>query len=141
MINISEDGKYFSGFDGKVHDDEGVDFWTDDWIWDNYHALHPLQIILNPADEVEKLTSYIRMYEHSGWMPTFPCVFGDAHCMNGNHAAAMFADALTKGLEFDVNKAYEGMRHRRGLPVRGQRTNRNARTRKGKGKVVANKKK
>ena len=111
MINISEDGKYFSGFDGKVHDDEGVDFWTDDWIWDNYHALHPLQIILNPAAEEEKLASYIRMYEHSGWVPTFPCVFGDAHCMNGNHAAAMFNDALAKGLKFDVNKAYEGMRH------------------------------
>lgn len=36
---------------------------------------------------------------------------------------------------------YRGMRHRRGLPVRGQRTNRNARTRKGKGKTIANKKK
>ena len=36
---------------------------------------------------------------------------------------------------------YRGLRHRRGLPVRGQRTNRNARTRKGRGKVVANKKK
>ena len=36
---------------------------------------------------------------------------------------------------------YRGLRHRRGLPVRGQRTSRNARTRKGKGKVVANKKK
>ena len=36
---------------------------------------------------------------------------------------------------------YRGLRHRKGLPVRGQRTNRNARTRKGKGKVVANKKK
>ena len=37
--------------------------------------------------------------------------------------------------------SYQGHRHRRGLPVRGQRTNRNARTRKGRGKVVANKKK
>jgi small subunit ribosomal protein S13 len=36
---------------------------------------------------------------------------------------------------------YQGIRHRKGLPVRGQRTNRNARTRKGRGKVVANKKK
>ena len=36
---------------------------------------------------------------------------------------------------------YRGKRHIKGLPVRGQRTNRNARTRKGKGKVVANKKK
>jgi small subunit ribosomal protein S13 len=37
--------------------------------------------------------------------------------------------------------SYQGMRHRKGLPVRGQRTNRNAKTRKGRGKVVANKKK
>jgi small subunit ribosomal protein S13 len=36
---------------------------------------------------------------------------------------------------------YRGMRHRRGLPVRGQRTKTNARTRKGKKKTVAGKKK
>ncbi|MBU0934199.1 MAG: 30S ribosomal protein S13 [Spirochaetes bacterium] len=36
---------------------------------------------------------------------------------------------------------YRGLRHRRGLPVRGQRTRTNARTRKGKKKTVANKKK
>lgn len=37
--------------------------------------------------------------------------------------------------------SYEGIRHRRGLPVRGQRTRTNSRTRKGKAKTVANKKK
>jgi small subunit ribosomal protein S13 len=37
--------------------------------------------------------------------------------------------------------AYRGIRHRRGLPVRGQRTRTNARTRKGKKKTVAGKKK
>ena len=36
---------------------------------------------------------------------------------------------------------YQGIRHRRGLPVRGQRTHTNARTRKGPKKTVANKKK
>ena len=36
---------------------------------------------------------------------------------------------------------YRGMRHKRGLPVRGQRTQTNARTRKGRRKTVANKKK
>jgi small subunit ribosomal protein S13 len=36
---------------------------------------------------------------------------------------------------------YRGMRHRRGLPVRGQRTKTNARTRKGRRKTVAGKKK
>jgi len=35
---------------------------------------------------------------------------------------------------------YQGLRHRRGLPVRGQRTHTNARTRKGPRKTVANKK-
>ena len=42
--------------------------------------------------------------------------------------------------KMEIN-SYQGKRHKKNLPVRGQRTNRNARTRKGKGKVVANKKK
>ena len=37
--------------------------------------------------------------------------------------------------------SYRGIRHRRGLPVRGQRTKNNARTRKGRKKTIANKKK
>ena len=36
---------------------------------------------------------------------------------------------------------YRGLRHRKGLPVRGQRTHTNARTRKGKGRAIAGKKK
>ena len=40
----------------------------------------------------------------------------------------------------DIN-SYRGTRHRNGLPVRGQRTRTNSRTRKGKRKTVANKKK
>ena len=42
--------------------------------------------------------------------------------------------------KIEIN-SYQGVRHKKGLPVRGQRTSRNARTRKGNGKVVANKKK
>ena len=40
----------------------------------------------------------------------------------------------------EVN-CYRGIRHKRGLPVRGQRTKTNARTRKGPAKTIANKKK
>lgn len=40
----------------------------------------------------------------------------------------------------DIN-CYRGMRHKRGLPVRGQNTKNNSRTRKGKRRTVANKKK
>ena len=42
--------------------------------------------------------------------------------------------------KMEIN-SYQGTRWKKNLPVRGQRTNRNARTRKGRGKVVANKKK
>ena len=42
--------------------------------------------------------------------------------------------------KMEIN-SYEGTRHKKGLPVRGQRTSRNARTRKGKPKTIANKKK
>lgn len=42
--------------------------------------------------------------------------------------------------KMEIN-SYEGTRHKKGLPVNGQRTSRNARTRKGKNRVVANKKK
>ena len=38
-------------------------------------------------------------------------------------------------------RSYRGLRHRNGLPVRGQRTHTNARTRKGKAKPIAGKKK
>ena len=108
MVCISEDGRYFSAWDGKIHEDHGVPFWTDDWTWDTYRALHPLMALLHPAAEGEKLASYIRMCEQAGWMPTFPTVFGDAHCMNGQHPVALFLDAWRKGVRgFDLDKAFE----------------------------------
>ena len=53
---------------------------------------------------------------------------------------------LRKNVSMDIKRlmdigCYRGVRHRRGLPLRGQRTQTNARTRKGKRKTVANKKK
>ena len=49
----------------------------------------PVASVIESGGSRTKLASYIRMYEQSGWIPTFPCVFGDAHCMNGNHAAGV----------------------------------------------------
>ena len=53
---------------------------------------------------------------------------------------------LRRDIQQDIKRkmeigAYQGIRHRRGLPVRGQRTHTNARTRKGPRKTVAGKKK
>jgi predicted alpha-1,2-mannosidase len=109
MINISEDGKYYSAFDGKIHDDNGTPFYTDDWVWDTYRATHPLRILIEPEMEENMIKSYLRMAGQSphGWMPTFPGVTGDSHCMNGNHAVAVIWDAYCKGLTgFDLEAAY-----------------------------------
>ena len=53
---------------------------------------------------------------------------------------------LRRDVQNDIKRkieigCYQGIRHRKGLPVRGQRTHTNARTRKGPKKTVANKKK
>ena len=108
-VNISEDGRYFSAFDGKVHDDYGTPFFTDDWIWDTYRATHPLRILTDPKKESDILNSFIRMAEQMDhfWMPTFPEITGDSRRMNSNHGIISMADAWAKGIKtFDLEKAY-----------------------------------
>jgi small subunit ribosomal protein S13 len=61
-------------------------------------------------------------------------------------ASYMVEGDLRREVQADIRRkieigSYQGIRHRRGLPVHGQRTQTNARTRKGKKKTVAGKKK
>jgi len=110
MINITEDGHYYSAWDHQVHEDKRP-FYVDCWIWDMFRSLEPLQTLLNPEMEADKVESYVRMYEQSGWMPRFAVLWGTHACMNGNHAAPWFADVWFKGVRnFDVTKAFEGVR-------------------------------
>jgi predicted alpha-1,2-mannosidase len=112
MINISEDGQYYSAFDHKVHRDSRA-FYVDNWLWDTFRALEPLQTLLDPDVQADKLQSYVRMYQQSGIMPTFALAQGNYACMNGNHSAPFFADAWFKGVRnFDLVTAYEGVRKR-----------------------------
>jgi predicted alpha-1,2-mannosidase len=111
MVNITEDGQYFSGFDNKIHKIENNrPFYVDDWTWDTYLALHPLRAIVNPKLEGDMANSYVIQYQQSGWMPTFPVLFGDHACMNGFHSTTMLLDDYRKGIRsFDVQAAYDGM--------------------------------
>ena len=108
-VCLSEDGRYFSAFDGKIHNDDGVPFYTDDWIWDTYRAAHPLRALIFPTVEENIISSYLLMAEQMGtkWMPTFPEMTGDTRRMNSNHGVAMVADALYKGLQLDADRAFE----------------------------------
>lgn len=113
MVNFTEDGKYL-GYDGRVHDAEGVDYYNDDWTWDTYRATHPLMCILEPTAERAKLTSYVRMAEQNpeGWVPTFPQLSRDIHGMNGFHPPALFLDAYAKGVSgVDWAAAFKVLAH------------------------------
>lgn len=109
-VCISEDGRYYSAFDGQVHEDHGRPFYTDDWIWDSYRAHHPLRVLADPKTEEDILHSFVLMadqMEHN-WWPTFPEISGDSRRMNSNHGVASVIDAWRKGLRgFDLEKAYE----------------------------------
>lgn len=111
-ICLSEDGNYFSAFDGKVHSDGGTPFYTDDWIWDTYRAVHPLRILINHKQEEAILHSFLCMADQmgNGWMPTFPELTGDSRRMNSNHGVASVADAVVKGLQIDTLRAFEACR-------------------------------
>lgn len=112
-VCISEDGRYYSAYDGKVHDDEGSPFYVDDWIWDTYRGAHPLRSLLAADKEGYILNSYLLMAEQMGtnWMPTFPEVTGDSRRMNSNHGVAAIIDAYRKGVShFDLAKAYDACR-------------------------------
>ena len=108
-VCLSEDGQYYSAFDGQVHKDGGKPFYTDDWIWDTYRAAHPLRALIQPQKEENIIESYLRMAEQMGtkWMPTFPEMTGDTRRMNSNHGVAMVADALWKGLKVDAERGFE----------------------------------
>jgi predicted alpha-1,2-mannosidase len=109
MVDITEDGQYYSGYDKKIHTTNRP-FFVDDWAWDSYLAHHPLRTILDPAMEGDMLSSYVDMYKQSGWVPTFPLLYGDNPCMNGFHSTVTFLDGYRKGIRnYDVQAAYEGM--------------------------------
>ena len=109
QICMSEDGRYYSATDGKIHDDGGRPYYTDDWVWDTYRAAHPLRALLEPGKEADIVNSLVTMAVQgdSLWMPTFPESTGDSRRMNSNHGTAVVADALCKGITaFDVDAAY-----------------------------------
>jgi predicted alpha-1,2-mannosidase len=111
MTDITEDGKYWSGYDHSVHEADGHDFYIDDGLWDTYRSLHPLQLLLDAKRQEDIIRSYVRMEEQGGVLPSFPSVAGEQAVMIGHHAAAMFLDTYAKGYrDFDVERAYAAMR-------------------------------
>ncbi len=111
MTDITEGGLYYSGYDHQVHSADGHDFYVDDGLWDTYRSAHPLSLLIEPSRQIDMVRSYIRMFQQSGWLPSFPSVGGEQGVMIGHHSTALIADLYTKGYRnFDVEAAYAGMK-------------------------------
>ncbi|BDD02010.1 GH92 family glycosyl hydrolase [Persicobacter psychrovividus] len=111
MVDITEEGQYYDIYQQTVRQTDQP-MYADDWVWDSYRSHHPLRTILNPEQEGDMVSSFIRMYQSSGWMPTFMQAFGNTMCMNSYHSSAIVLDAFNKGIRnFDADKAYQGISH------------------------------
>jgi predicted alpha-1,2-mannosidase len=111
MTDVTEDGRYYSGFDHQIHEADGHRFYTDDGLWDTFRSMHPLQLLLDGHRQEDMVRSYLLMYQQSGWLPSFPSPAGEQAVMIGRHAAEFILDTYAKGYrDFDAQLAYEAMR-------------------------------
>lgn len=103
---MGEYGRYYSGFDDKVHDG---DSYTDFSLWDTYRALHPLLIFTQPERVNGMVTAMLQMYMEGGRLPMWPNP-AETNIMIGTHADPVIADAYVKGFrDYDVALAYEAI--------------------------------
>lgn len=83
-------------------------------MWDIYRAESPLLLLTHPQMASDMIQSLGGMYREGGWMPIFPCWNSYTSAMIGDHAAALVADAVAKGLDrthpFDLKTVYSGLR-------------------------------
>lgn len=94
-----------------VDDDNWPLTYGDFSMWDIYRAELPLYNIITPTLSGDMMQSLVNMYKEGGWMPIFPCWNSYTAAMIGDHSGVALADAYVKGIRnFDVMKAYEGMR-------------------------------
>lgn len=90
----SIDGKYYSS-------------WS---LWDTYRASHPLYTIANPSDVPSFVNSMLMHHNAKGYLPVNVYWGKETHCMIGNHAISVIAEAIIKGFKgFDKKAALEAM--------------------------------
>jgi predicted alpha-1,2-mannosidase len=98
---------HYSPYDSQIH--PGV-LYGDAGTWDMFRTTFPFYTILFPKEYGEILQGWLQAGIESGEIPEWPSP-GARVCMVGQHSAAMFADAVAKGItSFDVPKAYQLLR-------------------------------
>ena len=112
------DGRYPAFASGKPmmpgSTEAGRTRYMDFSMWDIYRAESPLLLLTHPQMASDMIQSLGGMYREGGWMPIFPCWNSYTSAMIGDHAAALVAGAVAKGLDrthpFDLKTIYAGLR-------------------------------
>ena len=112
MTDITEDGRYFSGYDHQVHSSEGHDFYVDDGLWDTFRSLASAAdtarcgpaaghgSFLHPHVPAERMDALLSLSRGRAG--------GDDRASCGRSSSSILYE---KGYrDFDVEEAYEGMR-------------------------------
>lgn len=103
------DGSYV-GLDHNVHRAEGFDYYTDFSLWDTYHTLHSLLILLSPGHQADMVQSLMRMLDQGGVFPRWPLATYETGTMIGSPADIVIAESYLKGLQdFDALRALGAM--------------------------------
>ena len=94
--------KYHSPYSGKTED--GV-IYINNGFWDTYRTAWAGYSLFTPEKMPELLDGFIRHYHDQGWIPRWSAP-GGVNCMVGTSSDVIFADAVVKGFDFDIEAAY-----------------------------------
>ena len=108
----------FSDVDGRYrahdlqvhHSDRPV--YTVFSLWDTFRSLHPLFSLIQRERTIDFINTFINIYETDPehMLPIWELAGNETHCMIGNHAIPVIADAYFCGIrDFDTEKALEAM--------------------------------
>ena len=104
--NIADVNGQYRGADNKVYQSPGKAYYSTLSLWDTYRALHPLLTILQPARVKEMVGSMLAHEKVDGYLPIWTLWGHENHCMIGNHAIPVIAEAYIKGIcTNDLNAA------------------------------------
>ena len=94
--------KHYSPYTKNVEDGQFV---YNNGFWDTFRTTWPLYSIVAPEKATQLLNGLVQHYKEQGWIPRWIAPAG-TDCMVGTNSDNIFADALNRGVTFDVEEAY-----------------------------------
>ena len=103
------DGKY-RGADDIVATASSGSYYSTLSLWDTYRAAHPLYTLIAPERVDGFIETFLAHYDAQGYLPIWTAWGQENHCMIGNHAIPVIADAAHKGFSgFNYDRALDAM--------------------------------